>query len=81
MSRSIYINFVNVLAQVYAEELIIDFQEVIGDHSGENIAEVVWGTLILYGIQNKVSLIKVVAQMTSFPPLDYLLRYGQCHKQ
>ncbi|KAJ6524012.1 hypothetical protein B0H19DRAFT_881884, partial [Mycena capillaripes] len=27
------------------EELLIDFQELIGEHSGENMAEVVWKTL------------------------------------
>ena len=28
-----------------AEELLIDFRELIGEHSGENMAEVVWETL------------------------------------
>lgn len=37
------------------EELLIDFQEIIGDHSGENMAEVVWKTLELYGLKAKVS--------------------------
>jgi hypothetical protein len=36
------------------EELLIDFQEVIGEHSGENMAEVVWDTLTLYEIPHKV---------------------------
>ena len=36
------------------EELIIDFREVIGDHSGANMAEVVWGTLMLYELTDKV---------------------------
>lgn len=30
------------------------FQELIGEHTGENMATVVWSTLELYGIQNKV---------------------------
>lgn len=35
-------------------ELLIDFQELIGAHSGENLAEVVWGTLELYGLKGRV---------------------------
>jgi len=37
-----------------SEELLIDFQELLGEHSGENMAAVVWSTLEKYGIQNKV---------------------------
>ncbi|KAF8985978.1 hypothetical protein BDQ17DRAFT_1173947, partial [Cyathus striatus] len=33
------------------EELLIDFQELIGPHSGENLTEAVWNTMELYGIQ------------------------------
>jgi len=36
------------------EELLIDFHEFMGAHSGENMAAVVWSTLELYGIENKV---------------------------
>jgi hypothetical protein len=36
------------------EELLIDFRELIGEHSGENMAAVVWSTLELYDIQDKV---------------------------
>ncbi|KAJ6522625.1 hypothetical protein B0H10DRAFT_1664643, partial [Mycena sp. CBHHK59/15] len=32
------------------EELLIDFQELMGEHSGENMAEVVWNTLEIYGL-------------------------------
>ncbi|KAE9394425.1 hypothetical protein BT96DRAFT_750454, partial [Gymnopus androsaceus JB14] len=32
------------------EELLIDFHELIGEHSGDNIAEVVWVTLKKYGL-------------------------------
>ncbi|KAF9012336.1 hypothetical protein BDQ17DRAFT_1232093, partial [Cyathus striatus] len=35
-------------------ELLIDFQELIGPHSGENLAEAVWNTMELYGIQKSV---------------------------
>ncbi|PBK87636.1 hypothetical protein ARMGADRAFT_876172, partial [Armillaria gallica] len=35
------------------EELLIDFHELEGTHSRENIAKVVWGTLTLYGLHEK----------------------------
>jgi hypothetical protein len=38
----------------FLEELLIDFRELIGEHSGENMAAIVWSTLELYKIQNKV---------------------------
>jgi hypothetical protein len=37
-----------------AEELLIDFRELIGQHSGENMATAVWSTLETYNIQDKV---------------------------
>jgi hypothetical protein len=37
-----------------AEELLIDFRELIGEHSGKNMAEVVWQTLELYGLVGRV---------------------------
>lgn len=39
-----------------AEELLIDFRELIGEHSGENMAEVVWDSLKRYGLESRVSL-------------------------
>jgi hypothetical protein len=36
------------------EELLIDFRELIGPHSGENMAEAVWATMELYGLVGKV---------------------------
>lgn len=36
------------------EELLIDFRELPGEHSGENMAEAVWETLVMYGIEGKV---------------------------
>jgi len=37
------------------EELLIDFRELIGEHSGENLAEAVYETLQLYELKDKVS--------------------------
>ncbi|KAG2151968.1 hypothetical protein BD769DRAFT_1296407, partial [Suillus cothurnatus] len=34
------------------EELFINFREIIGEHSGANLAEAVWNTLELYGLKN-----------------------------
>jgi hypothetical protein len=38
-----------------SEELLIDFRELLGEHSGENMAEAVWATMELYGLIGKVS--------------------------
>jgi hypothetical protein len=39
------------------EELLIDFREIIGEHSGANLAEAVWNTLELYGLKNHVTAV------------------------
>ncbi|KAK6981508.1 Transposase-like protein, partial [Favolaschia claudopus] len=36
------------------EELLIDFVELIGEHSGENMAEVIWESLERYGLIGRV---------------------------
>jgi hypothetical protein len=36
------------------EELLIDFRELVGKHSGENLAEAVWQTMGLYGLRGRV---------------------------
>lgn len=38
------------------EELLIDFQELVGEHSGENLAHAVYDTLSRYGLQGHVRL-------------------------
>jgi hypothetical protein len=50
------------------EELLIDFRELIGEHSGENMAEAVWVTMELYGLVGKVSFFCQIAN----PTLMYL---------
>ena len=40
---------------IITEELLIDFRELIGEHSGENLAEAVYKTLQLYKLKDKVS--------------------------
>jgi len=39
---------------VPTEELLIDFREIIGEHSGANLAEAVWNALELYGLKDRV---------------------------
>jgi hypothetical protein len=38
-----------------SEELLIDFRELVGEHSGENLAHAVYETLNLYGLKGRVS--------------------------
>ncbi|KAJ6554795.1 hypothetical protein B0H19DRAFT_863005, partial [Mycena capillaripes] len=33
------------------EELLIDFRELVGEHSGENLADAVWKTIEMYGLE------------------------------
>lgn len=35
-------------------ELLIDFRELIGEHSGANIGAAVWKTIEFYSLKNKV---------------------------
>jgi hypothetical protein len=39
---------------IFTEELLIDFRELLGEHSGENIAEAIWETLVMYEIEGRV---------------------------
>jgi hypothetical protein len=42
------------------EELLINFQELIGEHSRKNMAEAVWVMMELYGLIGKVSFQAIV---------------------
>lgn len=46
-----------IFTQLSTEECLIDFRELLGQHTGENIAEAVWDTLCMFGIQGKVNCI------------------------
>jgi hypothetical protein len=48
-SSSLNLNFNSV------EEMLLDFQEIVGEHSSENMASIVWDTLKMYEIEDKVS--------------------------
>lgn len=48
--------FCLILILTPTEELLIDFKELLGTHSGENMAEAVWDTLTTYGIKDQVSV-------------------------
>ncbi|KAJ6479360.1 hypothetical protein DFH09DRAFT_855817, partial [Mycena vulgaris] len=37
-------------------ECLIDFRELIGTHSGENMAAAVWATVEKFGLSGRVSL-------------------------
>ncbi|KIK76945.1 hypothetical protein PAXRUDRAFT_28888, partial [Paxillus rubicundulus Ve08.2h10] len=39
------------------EEVLLEFQELIGEHSGENMAGVVWDTLDCYGLKGRIQAI------------------------
>jgi L-ribulose-5-phosphate 3-epimerase UlaE len=41
------------------EELLIDFREMDGAHTGANMAEATWDTLTRFGLENRVSEVKI----------------------
>ena len=51
------LSFLVVILSLVTEELLIDFRELLGEHSGENMAEAVWETLVMYGIEGRVVII------------------------
>ena len=62
LASSVRLNFIKIkifrlrhLHKISSEELLINFRELIGEHTGENMAEAVWETLTMYGIQDRVS--------------------------
>ena len=68
---------------ITTEELLIDFRELIGEHSGENMAEAIWETLELYGLIGRASFLSqftnVFADATVFT--DHRYCNGQCQQQ
>lgn len=51
------------------EELLIDFRELVGAHSGANMAEAVWETITLYGLEGRVSNDVIYMQLFTFQPI------------
>ncbi|TBU54872.1 hypothetical protein BD310DRAFT_796553, partial [Dichomitus squalens] len=35
------------------EEVLIGFEELIGEHSGKNMADVLWRTMGVYGLKDR----------------------------
>jgi hypothetical protein len=44
----------HVFSYIHLEEVLLDFCELKGEHSGEHLAEAVWNVIQMYGLQNKV---------------------------
>ncbi len=47
---------IDYMLVIMKEELLIDFCELIGKHTGENMAEAVWEMLMLYALHEKVEI-------------------------
>ena len=39
------------------EEILLDFRELQGEHSGANLAKEVWESLVAFGIQDRIMAI------------------------
>lgn len=69
-------------ARFITDELLIDFRELLGEHSGENMAEVVWETLVMYGIEGRVDNFRVIKMnLLTDVFLDPCIYARQCVKQ
>ena len=53
----------------FIEEILIGFQELIGEHSGENMAALVYATVVALGLEGQVC-VKLIASISY--PLRYL---------
>jgi hypothetical protein len=42
--------------------MLIDFREIVGEHSGENMADAVWETLKKYGLDDGQASVRIVAR-------------------
>jgi hypothetical protein len=58
--------------RLVAEELLIDFRELLGEHSGENMAEAVWETLVMYGIEGRVVITCDLSKLMCLPRNPFL---------
>jgi hypothetical protein len=68
------------LIAIVAEECLIDFRELIGQHSGENMAAAVWDTVQNFGITGRVKSTSFALCKTQ-SLIDYRLRDGQRNQQ
>lgn len=56
------------LMYLFVEEILIDFREIIGAHSGQNLAEIVWETMQNYGLLGKVSTSTIFCYADTYIP-------------
>jgi hypothetical protein len=49
--------------------LLIDFRELIGEHSGENMAEELFNTVEMYGLEGKVDADETDDDMPELTPV------------
>ena len=55
---------------------MIDFREIIGEHSGENLAHAVWETLELYGLKGRVSVLCLVSTLRYHAELTQVIVFN-----
>ena len=50
----LHVDLINRILRMVSEEVLLDFREITGEHSGENMAHIVFDTLKFYGLEDKV---------------------------
>ncbi|KAE9387842.1 hypothetical protein BT96DRAFT_837147 [Gymnopus androsaceus JB14] len=63
----------------FSEEILIDFHELPGEHSGDNMADAVWGTLEKYGLVNRL-LALMMDNATNNDTLTTAIEH-KCHER
>ncbi len=59
------------------EETLIDFRELLGEHSGVNMADAVWETIKKFGLEGRVSVVGPVSCHLDSPEFkDHGVRDG-----
>jgi len=49
------------MREIFIEEMLLDFCELTGKHSGENMSDVIWDTLETYKIKDQVCVTSCIS--------------------
>ena len=73
-----------MLIYIFSQELLIDFRELVGEDSSENMAEAVWVTMELYRLAGRVRhhvFLTFIGMVLHCNITVNCNRHGQCKEQ
>ena len=53
-----------LICNICLEEMLLDFRELTGEHTGDNQCSIIWDTLETYGIEDRVRTKYCILHMT-----------------